>query len=167
LRFAAPQEPLVNRSVVNDGQDGRICPQGFPSWQQERNLFIKQYLSDSNNITAFASKSPPGSNVSITSAPRDGRTSEDCLFLEVIVPRAIYEKGAIAAAPVFVWIYGGGYYSGDSESQGNPAGLVTRSMSNPQSSPGIVYVAFNYRLGALGWTAGPTFNASGGTANAG
>ena len=39
-------------------------------------------------------------------------------------------------------------------------------MSNPASSPGIVYVAINYRLGPFGWLSGPTFSASGGTPNA-
>lgn len=40
-------------------------------------------------------------------------------------------------------------------------------MSNPQTSPGIIWVQMNYRLGALGWSAGPTFSESGGVENAG
>lgn len=39
-------------------------------------------------------------------------------------------------------------------------------MSSPSTSPGIVYVALNYRLAAFGLLAGPTFTASGGTPNA-
>lgn len=64
-----------------------------------------------------------------------------------------------------VWSFGGGFYSGSAESQGNPAGLVARSVSG--TSPGMIYVSFNYRLGALGWLSGPTFSTSGGTQNAG
>lgn len=69
--------------------------------------------------------------------------------------------------PVFLWIFGGGFYEGNSEAQGNPAGLVAQSTRNPDTSPGIFYVAINYRLGALGWLAGPTYTASGGTPNLG
>ena len=100
---------------------------------------------------------------------RDPRSSEDCLFLDVLVPRSIYD-GALShknpKAPVLVWIFGGGFYSGSAESQGDPAGLLAQSMSDPVSS-GVVYVSINYRLGALGWLAGPSFAESGGVPNAG
>jgi carboxylesterase type B len=61
-----------------------------------------------------------------------------------------------------VWIYGGGFTGGDKAgiNTGNPAGLIKRSNN------GIIYVALNYRLGAFGWLAGPTFQADG-TPNAG
>lgn len=48
---------------------------------------------------------------------------------------------------------------------GNPSGLIKASQSGGED--GIIWVQFNYRLGALGWLAGPTFQSSGGTANAG
>lgn len=57
-----------------------------------------------------------------------------------------------------VWIYGGGYVEGSKDI--DPAGLFKRSNN------GVVIVALNYRLGALGWSAGPTYQESG-TANAG
>lgn len=128
-------------------------------------MFVKDYLTKPNNISAFTGSPPPGGNASISMAPGDGRTSEDCLFLNVVVPRNIYEQGCAAKAPVLVWSYGGGFYSGSAESQGNPAGLVTRSMSI--ASPGLVYVSINYRLGAMGWLAGANFTAAGGVENAG
>lgn len=98
-------------------------------------------------------------------APGDGRTNEDCLFLNIIVPKSIFDQGCAAKAPVLVWSYGGVFYSGSAESQGNPAGLVTRAMST--ASPGLVYVSINYRLGAIGWLAGANFTKSGGITNAG
>jgi carboxylesterase type B len=40
-----------------------------------------------------------------------------------------------------------------------------RSQSN--GANGVIFVALNYRLGALGWLAGPTLQAAGGVSNAG
>ena len=82
------------------------------------------------------------------------------------MPKAVYDNPK-SRAPVFFWTFGGSFYEGSSEAQGNPAGLVAHSTRNPDTSPGIVYVAINYRLGALGWLAGPTYTASGGTPNLG
>ena len=61
---------------------------------------------------------------------------------------------------VVVWIYGGGYATGD-KSQTVPAGLIHRSNDD------MIFVTMNYRMGAFGFMSGPTFQASGGTANAG
>ncbi|KUJ07184.1 alpha/beta-hydrolase, partial [Mollisia scopiformis] len=173
LRFSPPKHPLVNRSVVNDGQDGRICPQGFVSWSKERSLFVDAYRTNPNNISSFTHVPAPGINT--TAKPpkqQDSRASEDCLFLDVLIPTNVYESAAscennTSGAPVLVWIFGGGYYEGSTESEGNPAGFVSQSESLPSSSPGVVYVSINYRLGALGWMAGPSFTAGGGTENTG
>ena len=48
---------------------------------------------------------------------------------------------------------------------GNPAGLIKASQKD--GSDGIIEVAMNYRLGALGFMAGPSFVAANGTQNAG
>lgn len=83
--------------------------------------------------------------ISSLAAP-DPRTSEDCLFLDVIVPKSIFnEKKKEKAAPVLVWVYGGGYVYGDKTSTGNPASLIASSMDD--GGEGVVYVAMNYRLG--------------------
>ena len=155
--------------MVNDGQDGRVCPQGYPSWNQERNLFTQAYLRNPNNLTSFTNVPAPGINTSATLLrQRDSRATEDCLFLDVLVPTGVYGNASVNATggvPVIVWIFGGGFYEGSAESQGNPAGLLTRSVAD--AAPGVVYVAINYRLGGLGFMAGPTFSASGGLQNAG
>ena len=167
LRFAPPKPPRTNRSTVNDGQDGRICPQAVPQWSKERPLFLQAYYEGMGNVSSFTNAVPPGINITgVAPGPRDPRTNEDCLFLEVIVPKTVYHSST-SRAPVFVWTFGGGFYEGDLEAQGNPAGLLAQSMTNPDTAPGIVYVSINYRLGALGWLAGPTFTSSGGTPNLG
>jgi carboxylesterase type B len=107
-------------------------------------------------------------NINLSSLPSpDPRASEDCLFLDVIVPTTIFNSSGApkrrgvpqdvecdpglpckeipAGAPVLVWIYGGGYTTGDKTSSGNPAGLIARSLGN--ASEGVIFVAMNYRLG--------------------
>lgn len=76
--------------------------------------------------------------------------SEDCLFLDVIVPRKVLE-GDCGEVPVLVWFFGGGYVLGHKTQQGDPINFLTESPSP------VVYVAPNYRLGAFGWLAGPSF----------
>ncbi|KAF2427723.1 alpha/beta-hydrolase [Tothia fuscella] len=156
-RWRVPQEPTTDRSAVNNGSVGRICPQASPAWTYIAGQFIPQYLQ--------------GQPINITAAPTGGgeapvldpRTTEDCLFLDIIAPKKVFEQaGGGKGAPVLVWLYGGGFASGDKAgiNTGNPAGLIRRS------EDGIVFVALNYRLGAFGWLSGPTFQIDG-TANLG
>lgn len=106
---------------------------------------------------------PNAANLNRSSFPApDPRTSEDCLFLDVVVPTSIYQnrqsstggkafviilppvisfRTKTSAAPVLVNIFGGGFVIGDKNSVGNPAGLLARSNDS------IIYVTFNYRLG--------------------
>ena len=80
--------------------------------------------------------------------PQDPRVSEDCLFLNIIVPQKVFEQAAPhrkPLAPVLVWIHGGGYTAGEkSDSTYNPAGLIKTSQSS--NSTGLVYVSINYRV---------------------
>ena len=88
----------------------------------------------------ISSSSPP---------PQDPRVSEDCLFLDIVVPEKVFEQAAPhrkPSAPVLVWIYGGGYIGGEKSGGGlyNPAGLIKTSQSS--NSSGLIYVAINYRV---------------------
>ena len=69
----------------------------------------------------------------------NGPTSEDCLQLNVFAPKAA--KGA----PVILWLHGGGHRTG--------AGWIYNGESFARD--GVVFVAINYRLGALGYFAHP------------
>ena len=63
--------------------------------------------------------------------------TEDCLFLDVVVPQKIFEgAGKGKGAPVLVWIYGGGYTGGSKSGSGSPAGLIKRSQSD--NSKGVI-----------------------------
>ncbi|GAM88121.1 hypothetical protein ANO11243_061520 [Dothideomycetidae sp. 11243] len=162
LRWAAPQSPAQNRSVVQNGQDARICPQAYPGWYQTASQFVPEYLSGQRKFNDSAIFVPNNSVI----PPQDPQTNEDCLFLDVFVPEDVWAQRASGKkVPVLFWIFGGGYTYGSKTSYGSPAGLLARSENN--SMPGVIYVAPNYRLGAFGWLSGPTFQQDGGLANAG
>ena len=76
----------------------------------------------------------------------DGPTSEDCLTLDVTAPKVAHR------APVMVWVYGGG----------NIAGATNLPSYNGVNfaRDGVVLVAMNYRLGALGFFAHPALTAA-------
>ncbi len=67
--------------------------------------------------------------------------SEDCLTLQVFAP-----KGA-QKAPVMVWLHGGGNLTGTGSKPAYDGASFARD--------GVVLVAINYRLGALGFFAHP------------
>lgn len=86
---------------------------------------------------------------SVAPAPsQDPRTTEDCLFLDVIVPKSTLDSARILDSSqclVFVWIHGGEYCSGDKTSYGNGAGLV--KVAQTINSSGVIVVLLNYRVG--------------------
>jgi cholinesterase len=126
LRSAPPQPPLVNRTVVNDSQTGVVCPQGTARWETERILFVNAYVFGKGSVTAFADDPPPGINEPSPFPALDPCTSDDCLFLGVIVPINVYNEAfqnTLGGALVVVWIYRGGFFTEPKEPQGNPADL--------------------------------------------
>ena len=64
-------------------------------------------------------------------------TDEDCLYLNVWTPELSGRR------PVMVWIYGGGFESGS----GSPPLTDGEALMHRD----IVFVSFNYRVGALGF----------------
>jgi para-nitrobenzyl esterase len=78
----------------------------------------------------------------VKKGPREN-TSEDCLFLNIWTAA----KSANNRLPVMIYIHGGGlvYGSGDEDLYNGDA----------LARKGVVYVNFNYRLGALGFLAHP------------
>lgn len=140
----------------------RICPNAGPAWTAVAQQVLANQLFgiENNDTTPYV---PPRIDWSTPLPPQDPRVSEDCLFLDVFVPEDVLASaGQGHGAPVLVWIYGGGYTSGDKNE--NPAGLL--AASNSSTNGDVIYVSFNYRLGSLGFSSGPSFLAEGGTANA-
>ena len=160
LRFTAPELPPNNRSAgIQDGSYGNICPQAFPGW-------IGTAL-EVNNVSYY------------NGIGKGQSESEDCLFLDVIVSQKAFKDRRKHLKPVLIWLYGGGWVSGDKNSLTDPIGLLEAAEQD------VVFVAPNYRvsilldtnlrsiklsffkLGAFGWLAGPDFREQGGTPNVG
>ncbi|KAL8720941.1 MAG: hypothetical protein Q9225_002268 [Loekoesia sp. 1 TL-2023] len=123
LRFRPPTSPPINRTGLQNAADV-ICPQALPKWLT------------TGDVTPFTPANIP---------PVDPRTSEDCLFLDVLLPKKIWETRRRSQAPVLVWIHGGGFGVGWKDLWGKGYGLVTRSQRS--GSQGVILVSVNYRLG--------------------
>lgn len=124
---------------MNTGSIGVICPQASPGWGAIADKFFPDYLNGTTfNLTAteaankaLAAKTP--------TPPADGRTTEDCLFLDVVVPQKVFDSKK--GAPVMVWLSGGYTFGDKSEYSGaNPAGLLKAGQDE------IIYVSFNFRV---------------------
>lgn len=101
--------------MVQNGSVGRICPQATPNWSpiaSELEAYIIAGNVSSFNYTALNQEL----QVALQNAPptpqTDGRATEDCLFLDVIVPKAVFDKAnnptrrrrrQAGGAPVIVW----------------------------------------------------------------
>ena len=123
LRFQAPVSPQINRTKVQNASDV-ICPQAYPKWLT------------TGAVTPFTPADIP---------PVDPRTSEDCLFLDVLLPTKTWHHRKQSRTPVLVWIHGGGFDIGWKDASGRGYGLVSRSQH--LNSQGVVLVSINYRLG--------------------
>ncbi|MEI6440695.1 MAG: carboxylesterase family protein [Alphaproteobacteria bacterium] len=101
--------------------------------------------------TTPVAKTKPGAACIQTGAAsfRSTGDSEDCLYLDV------HRPAGDGPFPVMVWIYGGAFTSGSTGMYADPSALVSK---------GVVVVAMNYRLGALGFLAHPALRDSDGSA---
>lgn len=119
LRFHLPEDPINNRSAgVQDGTYGKICPQAYTPWQ-----------------STAAVQAPPGV-----------AESEDCLFLDVVVPQDVWSQRCNTSRPVIVWIHGGGFQIGSKwgTPMTNPLGLLDRSFDD--DGEGAIWVGIQYRV---------------------
>ena len=128
LRWRAPQEPPVDRKVINDGSLGYICPQAPPLWFVQAQVAL-------GNLSAVI---PPA--LSFQSQ------NEDCLFLDVMAPMKLFRKRNQARsklAPVLVNIHGGGWFIGEKRAIYPPIGLLEAGEN------GFIYVSIGYRVRLL------------------
>ncbi|CAG9984033.1 unnamed protein product [Clonostachys byssicola] len=148
LRFRAPRPPLTNRNEIQNGSQPRTCPQGVAGWQARAFGPIGAF-TNGKPFTLEAWEQAI-QNSSIPPIDFNKASSEDCLFLDVHVPKKIFKSKC--GAP----IHGGGYAFGSkngSPTQGFvPSGLLEHAKEF--SDEGMIFVALNYRLGALGFLSG-------------
>lgn len=104
LRFAAPIPPQTVNRTVNDGQQSVICPQANPgnfkccaytilvelisaAWE-----LIEEDFLEGVPLSVLINQTTAAANLSLASIPPpDPSTSEDCLFLDVFVPKSIFD----------------------------------------------------------------------------
>ncbi|OTA90876.1 hypothetical protein M434DRAFT_22705 [Hypoxylon sp. CO27-5] len=156
LRFRAPVEPSSqDECLITNGSEGRVCPQSAGNWSIIAREFAQSYVAGLPFNYDLAISLLPDSPAAVS---YDGRTTEDCLFLDVIAPQSSFNRN-VSDLPVLIWVYGGGYSSGEKTGNGkfNPAGLLAAS----GGEPGFIFVAMNYRLGAFGWLGGDEVGADG------
>ncbi|RSL47016.1 hypothetical protein CEP51_015837 [Fusarium floridanum] len=141
-RFSAPEFPQWTTSSVQPPSDGRSC-----------------ITVDTSQL-----KNPPGGENPINDpAEEEPDASEDCLFLDLYVPKSVIDNPSGTPAPVVVWIHGGAFAFGSKNRLGpmNSGQSILR-----ESKYKTIYVAGNYRLGAYGWLGGNYMQTAGQT-NAG
>ncbi|KAF5626998.1 carboxylesterase family [Fusarium sp. NRRL 52700] len=154
----------------------RFGPSDFPS-KKTKTPF---WTTDCLQINPSVLKNPPGGRHRLGDPFQDldpdmphpstanWTGTEDCLFLDVYVPRRVFEDPGAQLLPVTVWFYGGAYAFGTKRMK---VGLANGPLYNGRSlirasNYSTIVVAGNYRLGAFGWLAG-SFMEKNGLPNAG
>lgn len=97
LRFLAPTVPTVPAGgpKVNDGSRYAVCPQGIPLWTSVATEWLTYGIGVLNQSAGY-----PIPTVTKLPAVQPG-TSEDCLLLDVLVPKPIFDnRGKGSGAPV-------------------------------------------------------------------
>ncbi|KAE9369165.1 carboxylesterase family protein [Stipitochalara longipes BDJ] len=135
-----PQDPNIYlfKNVRFGAQPERFGAPSFPEVVNDTIQEITGELSCIQISTAQLKQPPGGSNPLGDEHTPSITQTEDCLFLDLYLP-------------VTVWIYGGAYAFG-SKSQFGP--LYTGQSIIAASGYQTIFVAGNYRVGALGWLAG-------------
>jgi para-nitrobenzyl esterase len=116
------------------------APIGELRWRAPRPAAAWREPRSADDFGASCAQSPPPSRVPPGSDAE--RTSEDCLTLNIWAPAT-----KARAAPVMVWIHGGGNVTG--------SGAVRYFDGTAFARDGVVLVTFNYRLGLFGFFAHP------------
>ncbi|SMQ53749.1 unnamed protein product [Zymoseptoria tritici ST99CH_3D1] len=177
LRFAKPQSPVGRNPIVQNGTQPVVCPQAGPVWNALTYEYAEAYSQGNASLLSYeAGKTlatvTPDVPLNLLKASFPPGMTEDCLFLDVVVPQKIFEGNVSdysnGGADVVIYIHGGAYSLGDKAVVGatlKPDSFLLRAYE--KQSPGFIWVSVNYRLGALGFLAGPTLQASGGVSNAG
>jgi len=147
LRFTAPVSPRSRNRTIDNGSIARICPQAYPSLSFTNQIFNTYYSNTGQTSLEGFENASQGFDYP-RNTPQDPRATEDCLFLDVMIPRDIFKRrhslnGPGTGAAVMVWIHGGGYTAGTKYDTPS-AGIISRSQLGGRE--GVIYIALNYRL---------------------
>lgn len=149
LRWAAPLPPQPE-PILQRGETDRLCFQSQPDWQS-RTLGPWIDAWKSNNLTSFYREFPESpalpaipANFSELFPPLLPSETEDCLFLDVYVPKEVFDhRGKRKGSAVFLWVHGGGLIFGGKTAD-SFEGLVAKSKERSQEP--VIVVSINYRV---------------------
>lgn len=154
---AAPEEtldrPVVTGGTISGEQDGGMrkylgIPYAAPP-VGERRWQPPQPVEPWSGVRACTAYGPSCPQEGIPLGPFGvGRTSEDCLYLNVWTPAATPDD----RLPVMVWIHGGSFVSGSGS-------LPLYAGDRLAAAGDVVVVTINYRLGPFGFLAHPALSA--------
>ena len=113
-------------------------PVGPLRFRAPRRVVPWQGLRDASS---FGRAAPQAHKGQFAGVPPDVPTGEDCLNINVVAPASALPTSSL---PVMVFIHGGGYSTGSSRDfSGQGRNFVATGR--------VLYVSFDYRLGALGY----------------
>ncbi|KAJ1520965.1 hypothetical protein ONE63_004040 [Megalurothrips usitatus] len=153
LRFKDPQPADKWEGVLAARREGHMCMQ--PTSPMKRFAYVMQKMA---GLAKTLGRLP---NVGRFAAKHMTQMSENCLFLNVYVPGIdsevmLQESPPETPMPVLVFIHGGAFFMGSSDSMMYGADYLM--------DKGVVVVTLNYRLGPLGFL---TTNSTDAPGNAG
>ena len=115
-RFSPPVPPTGRLPDVQVGGQGRICPQAVPEWTLIAAQFVEAFVKgevqgfDSKAAQEKAKEQMESTRLPAPGADGNPYITEDCLFLDVVVPSAVFDAresqdgdGEVKGAPVVVW----------------------------------------------------------------
>ena len=92
----APTAPSTKKKVFNDGSTAVSCIQALPEWGVYSAAWVENGTAAFNGSTSY---NPP--QITSLPSPTDPTQTEDCLFLDIMAPKAIFDKaGNGSGAPV-------------------------------------------------------------------
>lgn len=130
LRLKPPQPIPTPLGTVQATGQPRACPQF--NYDTDNSSWPESVIGQLSDLPLFQTLT---------------NTGEDCLTLNVQRPAG---TTANAQLPVLVWIYGGGFETGSTQSY-DGSNFISSSMS--LNMP-VIFVAMNYRLGGFGFMPG-------------
>lgn len=155
-------QPACSPNTTVNAPDGSLCgitannvtaylgipyaapPTGDRRWQNPQPVATRLSNFPATSLSPACSQNALQS--SCKPSPPEIPQSEDCLYLNVWVP-----PGAKSTKlPVMVFIHGGAFVTGSGSSP-------SYNGANLSASGNVIVVTLNYRLGALGFLALPTF----------
>ncbi|KAK4146593.1 carboxylesterase family protein [Dichotomopilus funicola] len=143
---------ILFKNVRFGAEPERFSTPSFPT--SSDNTVYKSFGQESLSciqIDRTAAEHPPGGDNPIGEDP-NGTQTEDCLFLDLYVPKSALAGGpSTPSLPVVVWIYGGAYAFGSKDQEGP---LYTGRALLRAAQYKTIFVVGNYRVGAFGWLAG-------------